>query len=48
MKVFFNGWFGGFIDKTNPGLNYEFFINLFNKVYNEYIGQFFFKFSYNL
>lgn len=35
MKVFFHGWFGGFIDKTNPGLNYEFFINLFNKVYNE-------------
>lgn len=35
MKVLFNGWFGGFIDKTNPGLNYEFFINLFNKVYQE-------------
>ena len=29
MKVFFHGWFGGFIEKTNPGLNYEFFINLF-------------------
>lgn len=35
MKVFFNGWFDGFIDKTNPGLNYEFFLNLFEKVYNE-------------
>ena len=35
MKVLFNGWFSGFIDKTNPGLNYDFFINLFNKVYEE-------------
>lgn len=35
MKVFFHGWFGGFIEKTNPGLNYEFFINLFNRVYND-------------
>lgn len=35
MKIYFHGWFGGFIDKTNPGLNYEFFINLFTNVYNE-------------
>ena len=35
MKIYFNGWFGGFFDKTNPGLNFEFFINLFEKVYNE-------------
>ncbi len=37
MKIFFNGWFGGFIDKTNPGLNYTFFINLFEKVYQKKI-----------
>ena len=35
MKIFFNGWFGGFFEKTNPGLNTDFFINLFEKVYNE-------------
>ena len=35
MKVCFNGWFGGFIDKTNPGLHYHFFIDLFEKVYEE-------------
>lgn len=35
MKVFFHGWFGGFIDKTNPGLNADFFLNLFEKVYSE-------------
>lgn len=33
MKIFFNGWFSGFIDKTNPGLHAGFFINLFEKVY---------------
>jgi len=33
MKVFFNGWFSGFIDKTNPGLHVGFFIDLFEKVY---------------
>ena len=25
MKVFFNGWFSGFLDKTNPGVQVEFF-----------------------
>ena len=35
MKIYFNGWFGGFADKTNPGLHIEFFINLFEKVYCE-------------
>ena len=35
MKVFFHGWFSGFIEKTNPGINYEFFINIFNRVYGE-------------
>ena len=35
MKIFFSGWFGGFFEKTNPGLNTDFFINLFEKVYNE-------------
>ena len=40
MKIYFNGWFGGFFDKTNPGLNKDFFLNLFEKVYNEkcYVG----------
>ena len=40
MKIYFNGWFGGFFDKTNPGLNIDFFLNLFEKVYNEkcYVG----------
>lgn len=35
MKIYFNGWFGGFADKTNPGLHIDFFINLFEKVYCE-------------
>ena len=35
MKIYFNGWFGGFFDKTNPGLHVDFFLNLFEKVYNE-------------
>ena len=41
MKIFFNGWFSGFFDKTNPGLNKDFFLNLFEKVYNEkcYVGS---------
>ena len=35
MKIFFNGWFSGFLDKTNPGLTVDFFINLFKLVYKE-------------
>jgi hypothetical protein len=35
MKIFFNGWFSGFEDRTNPGLHFEFFLNLFEKVYGE-------------
>ena len=34
MKIYFNGWFSGFEDKTNPGLHMEFFLNLFEKVYD--------------
>jgi hypothetical protein len=33
MKIYFNGWFSGFEDKTNPGLHIDFFLNLFEKVY---------------
>jgi len=33
MKVYFNGWFSGFFEKTNPGLHVDFFLNLFEKVY---------------
>jgi hypothetical protein len=35
MKIYFNGWFSGFIEKTNPGLHIDFFLNLFEKVYGE-------------
>tara|TARA_B110000967_G_scaffold50842_1_gene51925 strand:+ start:197 stop:1825 length:1629 start_codon:yes stop_codon:yes gene_type:complete len=35
MKIFFNGWFSGFEDNTNPGLHIDFFLNLFEKVYGE-------------
>jgi len=35
MKVCFNGWFGGFEDKTNQGLQIDFFLSLFEKVYGE-------------
>ena len=35
MKICFNGWFSGFLDKTNPGVTVDFFIELFKKVYNE-------------
>jgi hypothetical protein len=34
MKICFNGWFSGFLDKTNPGLHIDFFLNLFEKIYN--------------
>ena len=33
MKIYFNGWFSGFDDKTNPGLHIDFFLSLFEKVY---------------
>jgi len=35
MKIFFNGWFSGFLDKTNPGVTVDFFVNLFKLVYKE-------------
>jgi hypothetical protein len=35
MKIFFNGWFWGFMDKTNPGITVDFFLNLFEKVYKD-------------
>jgi hypothetical protein len=35
MKIFFNGWFSGFLDKTNFGVTVDFFLELFKKVYNE-------------
>jgi hypothetical protein len=35
MKIYFNGWFSGFLDKTNPGLHVDFFLNLFEKVYED-------------
>lgn len=35
MKVYFHGWFGGFFDKTNPGLHVGFFLQLFERVYAE-------------
>ena len=35
MKIYFNGWFSGFEDKTNPGLHIDFFLDLFEKVYGE-------------
>jgi hypothetical protein len=35
MKILFNGWFSGFLNKENPGLTVYFFLELFKKVYNE-------------
>lgn len=35
MKICFNGWFSGFLDKTNPGIHVTFFLELFKMVYNE-------------
>ena len=35
MKIYFNGWFGGFFDKTNPGLHVQFFLDLFKRVYSQ-------------
>jgi hypothetical protein len=34
MKIYFNGWYSGFLDKTNP-VHVGFFIDLFTRVYNE-------------
>ena len=35
MRICFNGWFSGFIDKTNPGVTVDFFLDLFDRVYGE-------------
>jgi len=35
MKIYFNGWFSGFINRENPGITVDFFLELFKKVYNE-------------
>lgn len=35
MKIYFNGWFSGFLDKTNPGIQVDFFLELFKLVYEE-------------
>ena len=35
MKIFFNGWYGGFFEKTNPGLHVQFFLDLLKKVYKQ-------------
>ena len=35
MKICFNGWFSGFLNKENPGVRVEFFLDLFKKVYGE-------------
>lgn len=42
MKIYFNGWYSGFLDKTNPGVHVDFFIHLFELVYNEkcFIGTY--------
>ena len=37
MKICFNGWFSGFFENTNPGLTFNFFMKLFENVYNEHI-----------
>ena len=37
MKVYFNGFYGGFFDKSNPGTTIIFFIKLFNNIYDIYI-----------
>jgi hypothetical protein len=34
MKICFNGWYSGFLDKTNP-THIQFFLDLFSSVYNE-------------
>jgi hypothetical protein len=37
MKVYFNGFWGGFIEKTDP-ISVEFFTNLFFDIYGEHIS----------
>ena len=34
MKIYFNGWYSGFLNKTNP-THIQFFLDLFSSVYNE-------------
>lgn len=34
MKIYFNGFYDGFFDKSNPGTTIIFFIKLFNKIYD--------------
>lgn len=34
MKIFFNGFYSGFLENKNPGTNVDFFIYLFKKIYN--------------
>jgi len=35
MIIYFNGWFSGFFNKENPGINVDFFLQLFEKIYNK-------------
>lgn len=35
VKIYFNGWYSGFLDKTNPGVTVDFFLELFQQVYYE-------------
>ena len=37
MKIFFNGFYSGFLENKNTGTNVDFFIYLFEKIYNESI-----------
>lgn len=34
MKVYFNGYYSGFLDYNNPGTTVKFFIDLFKKIYD--------------
>jgi len=34
MKIYFNGFYCGFLDSKNPGTTVKFFINLFKKIYD--------------
>jgi hypothetical protein len=35
MKIYFNGWYSGFFEKTNPEVHLQFFLDLFKQVYDE-------------